>query len=307
MGTTYNVKWVADSKYDSQSLHQEIENTLKEVNRQMSTYIKTSEISKFNQSIANSDFKISPWFAHVLKFSLQLSQDTQGAFDPTIGPLVNLWGFGPSGKKEVPSEDKISEVLKLVGAQKVQVKETNGQFFVRKTQKQVYVDLSASAKGFGVDAISELLNQKSLTNHLVEIGGEMRASGTKLQKPWKVAIEKPSSEGRSIQSVLSLENQAIATSGNYRNFFESGGKVYSHTLDQKTGRPVEHELLSVTVLAKDCMTADGLATGLMAMGPMMAKEYVNTKNIAAMLIIGDKNDVKTQVFESKAFTQRSKP
>jgi thiamine biosynthesis lipoprotein len=273
MGTTYSVKFVAPDGYGTAVLKKKIEDTLDEVNRQMSTYIPDSEISQLNKAPAQSPVKISSWFAQTLRDSLQLAQKTNGRFDPTIGPLVNLWGFGPKKSKTVPKDQRIAEVKEYVGFDKLSLSAKNGTWFAIKKHDKVYVDLSASAKGFGVDILSRLLSQEKIKNHLVEIGGELRGQGKKFKQNWQVAIEKPDSTQRSIHQVLKLDNRALATSGNYRNFFESGGKTFSHSIDQRTGKPVEHNLLSVSVLAESCMEADGLATALMVMGPQEALKY----------------------------------
>ena len=286
MGTTYSVKFTASHGFSLKALKKEVAATLNEVNRQMSTYREDSEISRVNKALKGERVPISDWFGEVLSLSLQMAKESQGAFDPTIGPLVNLWGFGPQKRKSPPSLKKIRAVQKWVGFEKLKLlKDKKKGWSVIKAHSQVFIDLSASAKGFGVDRLSKKLHEKGLTNHLVEIGGELRANGHKFSKPWQVAIEKPLSTHRSIQEVVELKGASLATSGSYRNFFRSQGKLYPHTISGDTGRPAMNRLLSVSVIEKDCVRADALATALMVMGPDRAMAFAREKNLAVFLIM----------------------
>lgn len=298
MGTYYVVRYVTDVRVDQKVLKTEVEDILKTINAQMSTYIEGSEIDNVSHKYFDQPIQISPWFAEVLSYSLQLSESTEGVFDPTVGPLVNLWGFGPKGERKVPESSQILEVKKRVGFEKVSVYQKDKNWFVKKSDPKVEVDLSATAKGFAVDKVAELLSQKGLNNHLVDIGGELRVKGQKgADQPWVVAIEKPSSSEAGVQLHFSLQDYSIATSGNYRNFFEQGGKKYSHTMDLKSGEPVVHNLISVTILEKECMKADGLATALMAMGPEKAWQYATQNNIAAYLIVAEKKSANQKTVD----------
>lgn len=288
MGTTYSIKISHTEKLNSKNLKQEINKALIHVNDEMSTYQKNSTISLINNKYTKP-VEVSSDFAKVFNFSINLSKKTNGAFDPTIGPLVNLWGFGPTGSRKKPTEAQINAAKKSVGISKVAIAQKNNKWFVSKSDPKAYLDFSSTAKGFGVDVVSKLLSSKKLTNHLVEIGGEMRASGNKNKDiPWHIAIEAPTPTKRSIQKILILKNMSIATSGNYRNFFKEGGKTFAHTINSKTGYPVEHRLASASVLSKTCLEADGLATALMAMGPEKAWNYVEKNNISAYLILINK-------------------
>jgi len=291
MGTTYSIKFFEKSSYKVSLLKEKVERDLKKVNAQMSTYIEDSEISLFNKGNEQKVTPVSPWFAKVLSVSLEIAQVTGGAFDPTMGPLVNLWGFGPNKHKKPPELKEIQSAKNSVGYEKINLSQTKaGQWVVQKSQKGVYLDLSASAKGFGVDVLSELLSREGLSDHLVEIGGELRSSGAKPGgAPWVVAIEKPVTKPvakpedlagkRSVQQIINLKEASLATSGNYRNFFESGGVVYPHTISRDSGRPVSSRLLSV---------ADALATALMVMGAEKAQAFAKKKKVAAFFIIADK-------------------
>lgn len=290
MGTNYSVKiGQAHKKAELKAVKAEIDGLLVEINRQMSTYQKDSEISKLNQASMNTNVEISPWFKEVLLYSLTLAEKTDGVYDPTLGPLVNLWGFGPVGSRKVPNDAQIEKAQTNVGFEKLVLSQALGKDVAIKTRDGVYVDLSSSAKGFAVDKVSELLSKRSWKNHLVEIGGELKSSGAKFGKDWIVGVEKPTESKQSVQFALPLKNMSIATSGDYRNFFKEGGKRYSHTIDKETGRPVENKLFSATVLSESCMEADALATALMALGPKKAQNYAYENELAVFLIYEDSN------------------
>lgn len=301
MGTTFSVKYVSDSALPKRDeLSKKINELLFEVNRQMSTYMFESEISALNRAKENQIVSISSDFAHVLKFSLDLAKKTDGAYDPTIGPLVNLWGFGPEGKRVVPSEKDLLETKKFIGYHLINLKAQN----VSKKDHRVYVDLSSSAKGFGVDKIARFLESKGIHNYMVEIGGEIRTKGAKDDNsPWLIAIEAPhKKDGRIIQQAFEFSDLSIATSGNYRNFFTQENKAYSHTINYKTGRPVEHTLASVSVIRQDgCMEADALTTALMALGPIKGFEFATEHGIGAYFILKLDHESQFKVKKTKAF------
>jgi thiamine biosynthesis lipoprotein len=285
MGTTYNIRYLQDISVDPNQLKTTIDEALIELNAKMSTYINDSELSTFNKSNSTQWQPIGPELLFVVNHALAVAKKTEGTFDPTIGPLVNLWGFGPSGKRKVPTDIEISETKKRVGFQKIQINEEKSLW--RKNTADVYVDLSASAKGYGVDKVAKLLLNKGLSNFMVEIGGEIRTSGSKNGKPWVIAIESPSRDKtkKSYQKLLKLNSMAMATSGNYRNFFKEGKKHYSHTINFKTGKPISHTLASVSVVDKEsCMNADALATALMAMGLDNGLKIAEKLNIPAYFI-----------------------
>ena len=203
----------------------------------------------------------------VVAAGLEVSRNTQGAFDVTVGPLVNLWGFGPAGRAdEMPTDEAIAECQARVGYTRLEVRQEPPA--LRKRRADVYVDLSAIAKGFGVDEVAKLLERHAVRSYLVEIGGEVRTRGRKPDGGgWRIGIERPVAAVREIECVVELDDRALATSGDYRNFFEREGRRYSHEIDPRTGRPVDHALISVSVLADDCLTADAWATALLVLGP----------------------------------------
>lgn len=267
MGTRYTVKY--RHTFDAPSpnvMHAEIERQLAEINKILSTYDPDSELSRFNRVDPADWIAVSKPLYSVLKTALQISRQSEGAFDITIGPLVNLWGFGPEIRLEnPPDEAEIAAALEQTGYDKLELHDS--ALKVRKLHADLYVDLSGIAKGYAVDQIAATLEQHGTEHYMVEIGGEIRVRGTNAQEiPWQIGIEKPQSSGHSLQKVLSLKNTALATSGNYHNYFMIDGRRYMHVIDPATGWPVENHLASVTVLADNCMLADAWATALLVMG-----------------------------------------
>ncbi|MCF8059524.1 MAG: FAD:protein FMN transferase [Bacteriovoracaceae bacterium] len=290
MGTQYNIKYYSSSQLsDSKKVQAVIDELLLKVNKEMSTYLKESEISYFNQTDRLGWLKISPDFFLVSKYALELAEETEGVFDPTIGPLVNLWGFGPGGSRKVPKEQDIAAAKKRVGFDKVSLNEKTSE--IKKKVPGVYLDLSSLAKGFGVDKVAMFLESKGSKIYMVEIGGEVRTLGKKLDGvPWRIAIEAPHPEslGESYQRILKLDSMSLATSGSYRNFFMEDGKKYSHTIDVHSGRPVTNVVVSVSVAHKSsCMKADALATALMAMGLEKGFTYAQKEGLAAYFVYRD--------------------
>ena len=284
MGTTYSIKVAHGSFFNQEHTKRQISNILKKVNAKMSTYIEDSDISKFNNLQSSEPFSLDPWLHHVLKFSLSVAKLTKGVYDPTVGPLVNLWGFGPTERRSFPSDKEISEIKSIVGYEKLSFKKKGDIWLIQKSEPRTYVDLSSAAKGYAVDKLAEFLRSEGIEDFLVEVGGEIRAHGKKFDKSWIVAIEKPGSDKRAVYRSFPLENMSIATSGSYRNFFKSGSKVYSHTIDAITGKPIEHKMISVTVLNESCMKADAFATALMVLGPERAKHFAEEHKLAVYFI-----------------------
>ncbi|PLX97833.1 MAG: FAD:protein FMN transferase ApbE [Desulfuromonas sp.] len=302
MGTTYQVKIVqpGDVKLDAITLKRLIDNRLNGIDGMMSTYKQDSEISQFNLSPTNTWVPVSPETFTVIRTGQQISALSQGAFDMTVGALVNLWGFGPTlTTAALPPAEKISELRDQTGFQKLILQETPPA--VMKASQAVTLDLSAIAKGYAVDAVSELLAQNGLDRFLVEIGGELVARGRKTaEQPWMIGVERPQPGQRSVEKLVPLENSAMATSGDYRNYFEQDGVRYSHTIDPATGYPITHQLASVTVVAKDCMHADALATALMVMGPDKGMRFAELNQLATLMLV-KQGDQFTEI-ESTAFT-----
>lgn len=305
MGTTYSVKLVdAPQVADHKALEREIWNALETVNQQMSTYRPESELSRFNASKAGTWVSTSQDTHSVINAALGVSRLTSGAFDPTVGPVVDLWGFGAgSGEEYLPSDYDIAAAQKIVGFSKVETK--SDEPAIAKQTTGLQLDLSGIAKGFGVDKVAELLNAKGVENYLVEVGGELRSRGTgPAGKAWRIGIEKPTGVPGDLQRVVDLKDGALATSGNYRIFFERDGQRYSHIINPQTGRPVNHDLASATVVAPTTMEADALSTSLLVLGPEAGMELAIEQNIAALFIAG-RGETFTEK-ASPAFLQRFK-
>lgn len=283
MGTTYQIK-LANSAIPQAVLKRDIDALLDTINMKMSTYIAESEISQFNSSESTDWQTLSQETITVLEKSVEVHKNSAGAFDITVGPLVNLWGFGPDKRpSKVPSQSSIDSTMNASGSNFLEIDTADKR--VRKLKSGVKIDLSAIAKGYGVDQVAQFLNNRGVQNFLVEIGGEIKAQGHKSNgQPWHVAIERAENSAQQAQQLLSLSNLALATSGSYRNYFEEDGVRYSHTIDPTTGRPITHTLVSVSVLANDCMTADAWATALMVLGPNRGFSIAEKNNIVALFI-----------------------
>ena len=298
MGTTYHIKVVPNANMpDAQLLQAEIDLALEQVNDQMSTYRADSELSRFNKLALTQSVEVSADTIRVVEAGLRLNKLTQGALDITLGPLVNLWGFGPDKRPiNTPSQQDIDLAKTKMGIDSLEI----DGYRLKKTNADLYVDLSSIAKGFGVDKIARLLDKHHAAGYLVEIGGELSVKGTKADgSPWRVAVEQPTSDGRAIQQVIQPGTMALATSGDYRNYFEENGTRFSHLIDPRTGYPIHHRLASVTVLHKECMIADGYATAMMVLGTEASLELAKKEQLAIMLI--EKQDDGFKVFYSDAF------
>ena len=301
MGTYYSIKIVGADNAQTKALEAGIEQRLDTVNQQMSTYLSDSELSRFNQSREPGPFAVSADTAKVVTSALQLGLQTQQTLDVTIGPLVNLWGFGPDERPaQVPTEPELSAALAHTGLEHLRVEiDAHGQYLY-KAIPELYVDLSSIAKGFGVDVVAEYLSEQGFSNHLVEIGGELRISGHNgHNQPWTIAVERPHNDaGRSdelVQQVLAAGNNSVATSGDYRNYYELDGQRLSHTIDPSTGQPITHNLASVTVIHASCMIADGLATALTVMGTERALAYAEQHELAVYLLTKTEDGFKVDM------------
>jgi thiamine biosynthesis lipoprotein len=279
MGTTYSVVIANQENININELKLKVDSLLKEVNAQMSTYIFDSEISKFNRFNSLAPFEVSEDFYLVVQKSQEIFTLSHKAFDPSIGELIELWGFGLKGNFVAPDDLKVKQVLKSVGMDKVEL--LSGLKF-KKKDPNFKINLSAIAKGFGVDKVAELISKYS-QDFLVEIGGEVYARGFKDpsdKKMWRVGIEKPNFEGqKKILKASDLKDQCVASSGNYRNYHDGIG----HTIDPRTGYPGQNKVLATTVFAVNCMQADAIATALMVLG---IKGITYFKNISGLLLIG---------------------
>lgn len=286
MGTTWSVVISADMPDpDRRSLQNEVQAQLEEIDRSMSTYLEDSELSLVNRSREGGWIDIPDDLHSVIVRAMGISYLTGGAFDITIGPVVNLWGFGPDERDEsVPAMEEIRATLQKTGYSKLKIGLSPPT--IKKTEPELYLDLSGIAKGYAVDEIAALMESRTISNYMVDIGGEVRAKGTNPDgRIWRLGIEKPASGERSVQRIIPLQDMAMATSGDYRNYFEHEGVRYSHTIDPRTGYPVRHNLASVTVLHKSAMTADALATALLVLGPTEGLNFATRNQLPAFFII----------------------
>lgn len=304
MGTSYNIKLVdVGSEDDTRDLARTIDGILDMVNQRMSTYLPESELSRFNAADMATWTPVSDDTMTVVERSRRLHHITGGAFDPTVGPIVDLWGFGPKGGQErIPRPDEIEAVVQTVGLD--QVESASEQPALLKTTQGVRLDLSGVAKGFAVDLVAEHLDSQGIVNYLVEVGGELRARGTGPGgRPWRVGIEKPTLGSNKIQQVVDLGREAMATSGDYRIFFEQDGRQYAHIIDPGTGRPTEHGLASATVVAPTTLEADALSTALLVLGLEDGLELASELEIAAFFVARHNGTFKTA--SSPAFRSRA--
>lgn len=299
MGTRYSVKGVDPQNQELDALQNAIRSELERIDALMSTYRPDSELSLFNDSVSTEWFPVSADTVKVVDEALHVAGLTGGALDVTVGPLVDLWGFGAMGHEPpaIPQTEDIDAALNHVGYQHLQSRQQPPA--IRKSLPQLRVDLSAVAKGYAVDRMAEILSGKGIDNYLVEIGGELRGSGSKPGNlPWRVAVEKPDSAGRAVQQIYDLVNQSVATSGDYRNFFENAGTRYSHLIDPRIGRPVPRTLASVSVFASTTMRADALATAMLVMGSEKALSFANAHKLPALLVYRDGDRILQQASDA---------
>lgn len=308
MGSTYTVQYVRGSGMPApEALQSEVEKILADIDQQMSTYRSDSFIERFNDGPAGC--QAAP--ASVLKlveYGEGLSRNSDGAFDLTVEPLLNLWGFGPKGEGlRVPSAEELEAVRALYGYHHLQVKGAE----LCKDRDEIQVDFNGIAAGYAVDLIAGRLEQLGVKSYLVEATGELKAVGRKPDgSPWKIAIEAPQSETRVPQMIVALDGYAMTTAGDYRNFFEENGQRYSHTLDPSTAAPVAHALAAVTVIDPSALNADGLDTLLMVLGPERGLAYAEREHIAAFFVSHDGKGFvshSSSAFDALVAAQQGKP
>ena len=302
MGTVYHIKIVTGFFDNTEGLKHKIEMKLEEINNSMSTYRKNSEISRFNTlGRIGEKFYVSDDFLHVMTVAQNIYQLTGGAWDGTIKPLVNLWGFGNSkNKQRIPSISEIQAILPDIGFNHIEI---SSDRYLLKRKASISLDLASIAKGYAVDQIAMLIRTNGIENSLVEIGGEVFASGLRKDgKQWRIGINRPQKDAHYDQvfKVLTLQDKAFATSGDYRNYFEIDGKRFSHILDPNNGYPVTNGVVSVSIMSDTCTFADGLATAVMVLGPEKGLKLVNSLDNTECLIVVQKNGALTDYY-SKGF------
>lgn len=303
MGTTYHIKYVDGSGAGStREIQKKVDQKLKQINALMSTWDPDSVLSRINKTGKGQWIELSPDLVKLIGFAFNLSRKTNGRYDVTCGPLINLWGFGPNGEKKVPVDSDVEAAKTISGVENFALKQTQ----LKKKHDQSVIDLSSIAKGFGVDEVARVLEEFDIENYMVEIGGEIKTRGKKRNIPWKIAIESPrKKDGKALNKILRLTDCVMATSGDYRNFFTEKGVRYSHTIDPDTGRPVRNDLASVTVAipSGECYKADAWATALMVSGRKNGFDLAVKNDIPAFFIYmenGRLKEMSTHKF-SKAF------
>ena len=243
-------------------------------------------MSRFNENDSTEWFSVSVETARVVSEAIRVGHLTDGALDVTIGPVVDLWSFGPAARPEgvLPTEDEVAAALESVGYERLEVRLDPPA--LRKPSSACHIDLSSLAKGFGVDQVADRLEELGASRYMVEVGGEIRTAGLNPAGiPWQIAVEVPSTTGRSVQRIVALGDRAMATSGDYRNYFEQDGVRFCHIIDPRTGRPVSHRLASVSVLADNCMEADALATALFVLGDEAGMELATSQNLPVLFVV----------------------
>jgi thiamine biosynthesis lipoprotein len=299
MGTWYSVKVVElPADIQPEQVAEAIESQLDNVNGKMSTYKSDSELSRFNQTALNTPFQVSQDTFFVLRKALEIWRLSQGAFDISVGPLVNLWGFGPDGRpQQVPTQKEMQAAWDRVGSDRLILHMDD---FAIEKSRDLYIDLSAIAKGYAADRVAEALEGLGVRRYLVEVGGEIRAGNSKAHHvSWQVAVEEPVSSLRKIHKVIKLDNASMATSGDYRNYFEYDGRRYSHTIDPRNGQPINHRLVSTSVIMPQCADADAWATAIMVLGPDQGMEVAEANNLPVYMILKSGQGFETR--HSSAF------
>ncbi len=307
MGTRYTVSIVAAESLDRQRLRAAIEDPLNRVDRAMSTYREDSELSYFNRHASTEPFPLSAATFAVFAAAQSVSEASGGAFDITVGPLVKAWGFGPVKIERTPEAATIASLLENAGWENLVLDHERQS--VRKKMPGIECDLSAIAKGSAVDLVSEALARLGHDNHLVEVGGEVRAHGLNGEgKPWRIGIEKPDGKGRDVHRILPLSGNAMATSGDYRNFREIDGKRYAHVIDPRSGLPAGRSAASVTVLHRSAMWADAYATALLSIGETAGIELAEREGLAALFLLrredGDFDELASPAFDATIRVER---
>ena len=307
MGTWYHITVVTAAAESVNGLKEKIDRRLDAINQVFSTYMKDSEISRFNAlKKAGEKFAVSADFIQVMRVAGKIYRLSEGAWDGTVNPLVDLWGFGPTRQQpQKPPAAEIKARVQKIGFDHIRIAEPN---FLVKILATVTLDLNSIAKGFAVDRVSELIAAAGFENYLVEIGGEVYAAGVRADgKNWRVGINRPqkNSAFNEVYKAVSITNRAFATSGDYRNFFEIDGVRYSHVIDPRSGYPVSNGVVSVSIIADNCTLADGLATAIMVMGAEKGIQLVNRLDGIECLIVVEKSDGRLVDFYSTGFASKN--
>ncbi|NUM54341.1 MAG: FAD:protein FMN transferase [Candidatus Hydrogenedentes bacterium] len=303
MGTHYTVKVRGvESKEAVESARQSVSDILNRIDSMMSTYKPGSELSRFNQHQSTEPFNVSPEMIEIFQTAREVSDATNGAFDITVGPIVNAWGFGPEKHTAPPTDAEIAALLPRVGYKMVTADAASST--IRKERPDIYCDLSGIAQGYAADQIAKALDDLGISDYMIDISGEFRTRGKNdTGQPWQIGIERPDAPERTAQLVVPLSNMSLATSGDYRNYRVENGVRLSHEIDPATGRPVQHKLASATIVTEQCAYADAYATALMVLGPEKALALAEDKGLAVYLLVRNEQGGFDEV-QSTAFKER---
>jgi len=295
MGTFWRVSVMNVDKNRAEELRTKIQTRLDADDQLLSTWKNDSALMRFNHSRSTAPWPVSEAMADIVTESLRVGHKTRGAMDVTVGPLVNLWGFGPDKQPvKTPDQAQIDDARGRTGLQHLSVINRYGQQYLQKDIPELYVDLSTVGEGYAADHLAALMAEEGIPRYLISVGGALASRGMNASgQPWRVAIQKPTDEQNAVQAIVDINGHGISTSGSYRNYYELDGKRISHVIDPETGRPITHSLVSVTVIASTALEADAWDTGLMVLGPEKAKEIVRQENLAVYMITREGDGFKT--------------
>lgn len=295
MGTFWRVSVIGVDEAKAQALRAKVQAQLDADDRLLSTWKNDSALMRFNHAADTRPWPVSEAMADIVTLSLRIGAKTDGAMDITVGPLVNLWGFGPDKQPvATPDAQAIAAAKACTGLQHLQVINQSGRQFLQKDIPDLFVDLSTVGEGYAADHLARLMEQEGISRYLVSVGGALVSRGMNGEgKPWRVAIQKPTDRENAVQAIVDINGHGISTSGSYRNYYELDGKRISHVIDPQTGQPITHKLVSVTVIAPTALEADGWDTGLMVLGPEKAQQVVREQGLAVYMIVKEGEGFKT--------------
>ncbi|QFU63568.1 FAD:protein FMN transferase ApbE [Klebsiella quasipneumoniae] len=295
MGTFWRVSVIGVDEAKAQALRAKVQAQLDADDRLLSTWKNDSALMRFNHATDTRPWPVSEAMADIVTLSLRIGARTHGAMDITVGPLVNLWGFGPDKQPvATPDAQAIAAAKARTGLQHLQVINQSGRQFLQKDIPDLFVDLSTVGEGYAADHLARLMEQEGISRYLVSVGGALVSRGMNGEgKPWRVAIQKPTDRENAVQAIVDINGHGISTSGSYRNYYELDGKRISHVIDPQTGQPITHKLVSVTVIAPTALEADGWDTGLMVLGPEKAQRVVREQGLAVYMIVKEGEGFKT--------------
>lgn len=295
MGTFWRVSVIGVDEAKAQALRAKVQAQLDADDRLLSTWKNDSALMRFNHAADTRPWPVSEAMADIVTLSLRIGAKTDGAMDITVGPLVNLWGFGPDKQPvATPDAQEIAAAKARTGLQHLQVINQSGRQFLQKDIPDLFVDLSTVGEGYAADHLARLMEQEGISRYLVSVGGALVSRGMNGEgKPWRVAIQKPTDRENAVQAIVDINGHGISTSGSYRNYYELDGKRISHVIDPQTGQPITHKLVSVTVIAPTALEADGWDTGLMVLGPEKAQQVVREQGLAVYMIVKEGEGFKT--------------